>query len=228
MNEKEYIQCLKIMDNLLSHPCTGPFRDPPGDIKGYKEVIKNPQDLGTIFKRLKDKKYSKLELWKHDVNLVWKNAIVFNREGPYHDLAKFAKDYFNKLYDKTLGMNLDKIIENMQNKSKKLDELLSSGPMDVIPDLIPLTELTPQTKQLQNNLLDEVQQGLMEFTDPNSQREIFSILRMYNVKLGGSPIITNTKNSNFKVEIDLKKLSTKALESIKELIDRKKLEKKFL
>ena len=49
-------KCFLIMQNLLMHPATVPFRDPVDTtkIKKYKEVIKKPIDLKTVYNNLQN------------------------------------------------------------------------------------------------------------------------------------------------------------------------------
>ncbi|OMJ95724.1 hypothetical protein SteCoe_790 [Stentor coeruleus] len=47
----------------------------------YKEIIKNPMDLSTIYTKLKQMKYETINQILNDINLIWDNCKKFNEEG---------------------------------------------------------------------------------------------------------------------------------------------------
>merc|ERR1712086_431505 len=58
------------------------FREPVDHenmgLTDYLQVIKEPQDLGTISKKLERNHYMSPEDYARDVRLVWQNAITYN------------------------------------------------------------------------------------------------------------------------------------------------------
>ena len=77
---------------LLDYDFGYMFSEPVGDIEGYKDIVKNPMDLGTICAKLINGGYvSKLQSGPtlddvilavlKDVELVWHNCFNFNLEG---------------------------------------------------------------------------------------------------------------------------------------------------
>ena len=72
---------IHVMQELSHHPVSGDFSEPfqPGDDEqNYFEVIRNPQDLSTITKRLEAGEYKSVQAWLEDVEAVWANAETFH------------------------------------------------------------------------------------------------------------------------------------------------------
>jgi hypothetical protein len=75
-------RCMKILEELFSHPISEVFRDPVDPIRDevpdYLEVIQIPSDLTTVRNRLRNDRYRSLQDFKRDVNLIWENAVQYN------------------------------------------------------------------------------------------------------------------------------------------------------
>lgn len=71
--------CKKITDNISECPFSSVFRTPvPTNDLLYHEVIKNPMDLSTIKKKLKNNGYNTVLEWRKDLELIFDNAIQYN------------------------------------------------------------------------------------------------------------------------------------------------------
>lgn len=55
----------------------------------YFAMIKEPMDLGTVSDKLRAEAYTTPAAWKADVELVWKNATLYN--GRKHAVTAAAK-----------------------------------------------------------------------------------------------------------------------------------------
>ena len=68
-----------------------PFLEPvkPKDVPDYYRIIKNPMDLKTLRKNVKNKKYTCREQFLDDVNLMYENSKEYN--GKDHEVTKHAK-----------------------------------------------------------------------------------------------------------------------------------------
>lgn len=53
-------------------------------------VIKQPMDLGTVMKKLKQHQYKSKKEFVDDLNLIWANCLKYNAD-PSHFLRKHAK-----------------------------------------------------------------------------------------------------------------------------------------
>jgi hypothetical protein len=68
----------------------------------YPQVIKNSMDLGSVKKKIMDRKYKSLQQAAEDVRLVWSNCMTYNADGSdffilAQGLAKKWEDKFQKL-----------------------------------------------------------------------------------------------------------------------------------
>lgn len=87
--------CMKMMQELEGWRYYHIF-GVPVDIVGlkipdYPTIVKTPMDLGTVGKRLENNDYCHAyEFWS-DIELVWKNALLYNTEGEIRDWAMELK-----------------------------------------------------------------------------------------------------------------------------------------
>ena len=86
MFEKEgFAEMYKIVCSMMSRPESLAFREPV-DWKGlglldYLDIVKHPMDLGTVKTRIENEKYSSLDDIAFDIQLVWRNCMLYNRDG---------------------------------------------------------------------------------------------------------------------------------------------------
>jgi hypothetical protein len=75
-------RCRILLDDMIQNPFSEWFREPVDHenlgLVDYLQVIKEPQDLGTISKKLERNQYMSPEDYARDVRLVWQNAITYN------------------------------------------------------------------------------------------------------------------------------------------------------
>lgn len=96
--------CLVVLKQLHAKPDANPFLQPVDweayGLLDYPEIIKVPMDLGTVMDRLERGKYSEPDVFAHDVRLVWKNAMRYNRQDSdiYH-----TAEALSKFFDKKMG-----------------------------------------------------------------------------------------------------------------------------
>ncbi|MES1921007.1 hypothetical protein MHBO_002612 [Bonamia ostreae] len=87
MGEKpsEMEECLKLCNLLQSKPEAEAFLSPVDwkalNLPDYPQIIKQPMDLGTIEKNLKQNVYKDSHEFSKDMRLIWKNAKTYNQEG---------------------------------------------------------------------------------------------------------------------------------------------------
>lgn len=96
---------------MKKHPSAGPFLYPVDyltlNLPDYPLIIKNPMDLSTIEKRLKNMFYKSQDRFEQDVDLVWNNSMIYNLKG-------------TKIYEMTLEMKMDS--EKLRDEGKKRKE----------------------------------------------------------------------------------------------------------
>ncbi|TMW68307.1 hypothetical protein Poli38472_005775 [Pythium oligandrum] len=110
-------KCLQIIECLKSHPFAKPFLLPVENVPHYTSVVKQPMDLSTIAKKLKQDKYQvdstgtlrgatgaggkvlHLSAFAEDVRLIWANCKLFNDDGSgIARAADVLSAGFEKLY----------------------------------------------------------------------------------------------------------------------------------
>ena len=142
LSEQNYKIIQIILEKVKKHEKSANFRQAaircfqdPRDREYYKSIIKNPEDLGHITKKLNSKKYTNIQQFYDDLTQIWKNAQTFNQRGTlnYRDsmyMSKYVDKLFqeNNLYDK-LSFKKDKDINNInitnieQNDINKTNKL---------------------------------------------------------------------------------------------------------
>lgn len=83
-----------MMGLLRKHKYAGPFQeavDPYAlNIPDYFDIIKEPMDLTTVEKNLKDGQYQNMLQFANDVRKIWHNAMLYNPQGS--DIHVMAQD----------------------------------------------------------------------------------------------------------------------------------------
>ena len=70
----------------------------------YPKIVKHPMDLGTVQQKLEAARYAKVEDFLADVELVWKNAKLFNLEGSdIYEIAVLLEEEFKSKLEVTSG-----------------------------------------------------------------------------------------------------------------------------
>jgi bromodomain-containing factor 1 len=98
LNRVELESARGVLHVLLTDPNTKEiFGAPVPDIPGYKALIKETRDLGTILRQLEESlgategapKYSNAEAVLRDLDLVWSNCLLFN--GPDDPISRICR-----------------------------------------------------------------------------------------------------------------------------------------
>ncbi|KAH0786329.1 CAMK family protein kinase [Histomonas meleagridis] len=73
-------ECKDITKILIDNPVSSLFREPVDTdlYPEYKNYIKHPMDLGTVLSKLNNNKYSSVQQWHSDIELIWSNCEKFN------------------------------------------------------------------------------------------------------------------------------------------------------
>ena len=91
-NDKKFAQ--SIMEKLNQKPISKPFQNPVDPEKDgcphYFFEIKKPMCLKKVNSKLENSQYQDLEQWAADVDLIWKNAMTYNK--PDTTLYLMAED----------------------------------------------------------------------------------------------------------------------------------------
>ncbi|OHT05210.1 Bromodomain containing protein [Tritrichomonas foetus] len=129
--------CLKITENLMKHPIASMFLRPvdtkADNAPDYYFQIKNPQDLGTIKRRLEEKNYYRyVSDWERDMNCVWANCIQYNGETSYlADFSREMKRLFEKMITKVRIRSYEGWINRIQDLFEEIDDSLKHSPHQI-------------------------------------------------------------------------------------------------
>lgn len=92
----------KMVAQFMARPDAVPFNEPVDwkalDLYDYPEIIPNPQDFGTIQRRLEQQKYQYAAEVAHDLRLVWSNCMTYNAENS--DFWILAKQFSKRFEDR--------------------------------------------------------------------------------------------------------------------------------
>lgn len=95
--------CKKYTQKLLKNPLTNAFASPI-DPKApwaadYFAIIPNPMDLSTMMKKFGSGQYTSTSQWYDDLDLIWKNAKVFNnKKTTLYSVADYLQKKCEKKY----------------------------------------------------------------------------------------------------------------------------------
>lgn len=120
-------KCYRILSMMMKHDYAKPFLvhvDPVKlGIPDYLQVIKNPMDLGTIKKQLRDGTITDFEEFVAKVRLTFKNAQIFNP--PSNLIHKWA-DALTKVFERKLT-TIDRAqvaeMKKEHEKAKKVQQM---------------------------------------------------------------------------------------------------------
>lgn len=102
-NDAIMSRCAKVLRQVSNNKNAAPFLQPVDHvalkIPDYPIIIKHPMDLGTIKTKLENGQYTSPRDFEHDVNLVFRNATVYNKPGTVvHELCKALNKVFDRLF----------------------------------------------------------------------------------------------------------------------------------
>ncbi|RMJ28118.1 transcription, partial [Aspergillus sp. HF37] len=117
MTKLQHKFLVRSIGSLKRMPDARFYREPVDPIKlkipQYPEIIKNPMDLGTLDKKLKNNEYPSAQAVIDDFSLMVQNSVTFN--GPEHPVAK-------------AGLSLKATFEKQMTKLPRLDEVEEKKP----------------------------------------------------------------------------------------------------
>jgi hypothetical protein len=93
--------CLKVTEKIMRLPIASAFClpvDPQRDnCPDYFDKIKKPMDLSLVHKKLTENQYPSVDRWKEDMNLIWKNATLYNSDRSFlYGVAKELNDFLKR------------------------------------------------------------------------------------------------------------------------------------
>lgn len=125
--------CLYITAELRKSPAASVFNEPVDpkkqNIPNYHKKIRNPQDLGTIYKRLQQNEYKTVVDWEKAIDTVWINAETYNGKDSYIAfMAQHMKKKFERLKKPLDTRSVSGWTKRVYQLREKFDSLLSVCP----------------------------------------------------------------------------------------------------
>jgi Asp-tRNA(Asn)/Glu-tRNA(Gln) amidotransferase B subunit len=116
----------------------------PDEVPAYYRIIQEPMWLHEVKKKIRENKYDTIEQFQRDMNLIWKNAMIFNNENDlYHSFAKVARDRFAAKMEKLPYTpqeewiyRLRKITKKFQILSRSFDRELDHSSTSYVEDVM--------------------------------------------------------------------------------------------
>ncbi|CAG8663537.1 17574_t:CDS:10 [Cetraspora pellucida] len=118
----------KVLNNLKNYyPYSSPFQKKVNqkEAPDYNEVIKNPMDLGTIAKKLKNRSYNSKEEFANDLYLIYTNCITYNTH-PDNIFRKYAiamKEKMDELLEAVPDVKIQTLAEYKASLKQDYGEL---------------------------------------------------------------------------------------------------------
>ena len=160
LNNSDLKICLEITQELSKMPGASPFNEPikptANEYAEYRRLIKNPQDLGTIAKKLENGEYSNVQAWEKDMNLIWSNAETFNGKDAYvTTIARHMAKHCEKLKKRLSMRKISGWMKCLYIWREKLDKLMVSPPNDSKLRIFPIpTYVKPEYKPFTDREFD--------------------------------------------------------------------------
>lgn len=136
MDSKTQKLAIQIIDNLLKHPISDYFKYEviPGvdaDVD-YTQIVKNPQDLETIKRKLNENIYKDIHQWMQDVETVWANAEKYNGTGSSMGIAaREMRKQFERERRVFCSYNRSSWISEVYRLRVKLEKLVQLSPSKI-------------------------------------------------------------------------------------------------
>jgi hypothetical protein len=136
MRERDRLACIRITKELMKFPSAICFLDPPDADEGTdipsqfpSERINCPVDLTSILTRLEQKEYESLDVWDHDLSLIWYNAEkYFGRSSYVFYLSQALHQQYEKLRRVFAFRDLTDWTREFVRLEKKVNDLMAIPP----------------------------------------------------------------------------------------------------
>lgn len=135
MNDEWYKKAIVAVENIMQHPAAilfnSPYEAEADHETEYYDVIKNPQDFGTIKSKLEKKQYKKIDEVTADVEQIYKNAKLYYGETEITVLANHCYKQFLKQLRKNDLLPVGKWCNEVFRLRTRFAELMSNLPSKV-------------------------------------------------------------------------------------------------
>jgi len=217
MRENEYPRAISVIDELFKHPASTLFQTPVEKDKetenDYFQIVKNPQDLGTIRKRLVSKEYKLIKDWLDDIEMVWSNAELYNGSEHYvSHLANYCRTIFRKELKNHHLQTIEAWCKDVYKFRTKVSETMAQPPPKVKQYAGSLNAGRSLKQSSQNSYMSDKELSSLvtaaeKLVSEEHQREMIRILNEFqpDLDLGESEL-----------SLDLSRLHPHTLQALRE------------
>ena len=197
--------CIHITKKLMTYPCAKFFLKPvdPETAPKYYEIIKCPQDLSSILKRLENNEYNSVGNWERDVELIWYNAEKYN--GSQSWINKLAQSLADHFHEKVKILHLQDIAE-WTTTAYNLGKIMLSSTATPPPSLrqvFPSELFADNARVFAEGEFRGLFKALGFLHKPSDRMRIFSILEKYDPQA--------YSEIKYSTPVDLRNLSIQSL-----------------
>ena len=199
--------CIHITQKLMTYPCAKFFLEPvdPKNAPKYYDIIKCPQDLSSILKRLENNEYNYVGHWKRDIELIWYNAEKYNgSQSEINLLAQSLADHFHRKVKILHIQNISEWTSATYNLAKIMLSTTATPPPSIRKDF-PSELFADNARVFSDGEFRGLLTALKFLHKPSDRMHIFSILEKYDSQTYMESII------KYSAPIDLRNLSTQSL-----------------
>lgn len=161
--QRVWVVCLDILKSIQKRPrkIISWFLNPVNiqSITTYRRWIRNPMDLGTVRKKLKDQLYRNPLEFRDDMRLIWANCRTYN---PIGDAVRLAGDLISEYFEDR--WECSGIEEQL---AKELAQIEFKPDLNALPDT-----LTRQIRHLERNIMITQARMKTKNMDPERWRDM--------------------------------------------------------
>ena len=226
-----------ILEKIKKHEKSANFRQPAircfqnqNDKEYYKSIIKNPEDLGHITKKLNSNKYKHIQQFYDDLTRIWKNAQIFNPKNSmnYRDslyMSKYVDKLFQdkKLYDKLIiqkdnnnSSNNKMTLKKRQRENYNDESKDKEKDLNINNNIFKENKINEDINKANNNNLnlyeEEKEDKFNDFHQNNNNQALEKVKNINYENEINNNIMPNINNSNSSINLIFQK----------ELINKKK------
>jgi hypothetical protein len=124
------IQCrwiLDITEKIARLPIARSFAEPvnPAEIPQYSQTIKHPMWLQLVLERIRGGQYQTVEQWKQEMNLIWRNAKLFNTDDTiYYRMADELEAIFRRKAEHIPRTETEEWVLKLRKAQSRLADLV--------------------------------------------------------------------------------------------------------
>ena len=128
MNSDDLKWCKDTLDKVMKMTIAKPFLEPVEGLPDYDELIKKKIDFSTIRRNLDNQKYSSIEKFMKDVNLIYENSKTYNGETILTFMASDILMEIMSMHSEKMQSRNNEWYQQLGKLSARIQKLMNSTP----------------------------------------------------------------------------------------------------